>query len=785
MKGDDKMPLFEVPALSTREQDLALLKKSKTRAKTTTTTKSSGGSIVNKINTIKAMVETHLGQFADETIIIQDEQTLHDYIDKCIVNGIYGIDTETTGLDPLVDELVGVGIYTPGEKTTYIPVNHISYVTGQKVKNQLSADIIGKELARLEGIDCDMFNAVFDIRVLMHGTGTRLKCTWDASLASRCLNENEPVKKLKPLHKKYILRGNDDAFSFSELFDVPKIFQKLPIRTAALYAAHDPKITWEYADYQRNIFRTKENLKDVYWVFKNIEMPCVDAVVDLENAGVAFDLQYNEELKKKYHALLDEKEANFHKLCEMYSAEIEDYRANPIPHTKKVKGKDVEYTITLDNPINIQSVPQLQALLYDIAKIPPTIDKKTKKESFSTSEEVLEKLKHPLADAILDYRSFSTLVSTFIDKLPECVNKDDGRIHCKFNQYGADTGRFSSQDPNLQNIPSHNKDIRKMFIATPGYIMMSADYSQQEIKGMAQMCGDEGMIEAFRQGKDFYAEIASVAFGYPYEECREFRPDGTTNPDGKARRAQAKSILLGINYGRGAASIAEQIGCSKKEAERIKDDVFNGFPAIAEFERQSFEMAETLGYVTTLWGRKRRFPSMLLPDYEFEYIESPDNLDPLDMDDVEQEVPEKVMQKYLNRLKNAWGAQKRAAIFAEAKSEGIKIIDHTRDKDYTKIVNARIQGTAADMSKLAMIELNKNERLKELGFRMLIPIHDEILAECPEENAAEVIPLFAKIMSEAPGERFIVPISCDVEVTHRWYGKKYKLENGKLVEEKE
>lgn len=759
------MPLFDISPSSSKASDSAIIKKAKT--KSTVTTKKSGGNIVDRVKTIVAKVETALGKYADETLIIQDEQTLHDYIDMCVSKGICGVDTETTGLDPLRDILVGVGIYTPGEKTAYIPINHISYVTGQRVKNQLDEDVVGRELARLEGIDIDMFNAVFDIRVLMHGTKTRLKCTWDASLASRCLNENEPVKKLKPLHKKYILHGEDDAFTFDDLF-TPELFRMTPIKTAALYAAHDPKITVEYAEYQREVFRTRESLKDVFWVFKNIEMPCVDAVVDLENTGVAFDLEYNAKLKEKYHALLDEKEANFFKVCDMYKDEIEAY-----------DGKT-----RLDNPINIQSVPQLQALLYDIAKIEPIIDKKTKKPTRSTSEETLQKLKHPLADAILEYRSFSTLVSTFIDKLPECVNPEDGRIHCKFNQYGADTGRFSSSDPNLQNIPSHNKDIRKMFKATDGYIMMSADYSQQEIKGMAQMCGDEGMIEAFRQGKDFYAEIASVAFGYPYEECREFRPDGTTNPDGKERRAQAKSILLGINYGRGAASIAEQLGCTKNEAERIKDLVFKGFPAIAEFEKQSFEMAETNGYVTTLWGRKRRLPSMLLPDYEFEYIESHDSLDPLDFgdDDAEEIVPDSVIRRYLGMINRA-GFKGKGKVIAQARNEGIKIIDHTRDKDYTKIVNARIQGTAADMSKLAMIALNNDERLKELGFRMLIPIHDEILAECPEENAAEVVPRFAKIMSEAPGERFVVPISCDVEITHRWYGKKYKLVNGVLIEE--
>ena len=453
------MPLFEI---STKEQDLSLLKKSKTRTKTTTV-KKSGGSIADKVNTIKAMVETHLGKFADETIIIQDEQTLSDYIDKCLENGICAIDTETTGLDPLQDELVGVGIYTPGEKTTYIPINHISYVTGQRVKNQLDLEVVGKYLAMLQDCcsrpycDIDMFNASFDIRFIKAHTGTRLKCTWDAYLASRCLNENETNKGLKKLHQKYILRGEEDAFKFDELFKGID-FRYVPIKTAALYAAHDPKITFEYADYQRNIFRTKENLKDVYWVFENIEMPVVDVVVDMEDTGVEFDMEYNAQLKEKYHKILDEKLAEFESAYHMYDDEIAQYQGS----------------VKFDEPINIASVPQLQALLYDIIGLKAT-DKK-KEPTRSTSEETLSKLKdNAVVKAILDYREFATLVSTFIDKLPECVNPKDGRIHCKFNQYGADTGRFSSQDPNMQNIPSHNKDIRKMFKATNDEIELTTE----------------------------------------------------------------------------------------------------------------------------------------------------------------------------------------------------------------------------------------------------------------------------------------------------------------------
>lgn len=448
------MSLFEIPGRTSKEQDISLLKKTKT--KKTTTVKKSGGSLVDKINTIKAMVETHLGKFADETIIIQDEQTLSDYIDMCLTEGICGIDTETTGLDPLVDELVGVGIYTPGQKTAYIPINHISYVTGQKVKNQLDAKLVGKYLAKLQDccdrpfVDIDMFNAPFDIRFIKNHTGTRLKCTWDAYLCSRCLNENEPNKGLKKLHQKYILKGQEDAFKFDELFKGIN-FAYIPIKTAALYAAHDPKITYEYADYQRGVFVKREDLKEVEWVFKNIEMPIIDVVVDMEDTGVEFDMQYAQELHEKYHKLLDEKLEEFQKAYHMYDEEIANYQ-----------GK-----VRLDDPINIQSVPQLQALLYDIIGLKGPVDKKTKEPSRSTSEESLKVNKdNAVVKAILDYREFSTIVSTFIDKLPECVNKNDKRIHCKFNQYGADTGRFSSQDPNLQNLPSHDKNIRKMFTAT-------------------------------------------------------------------------------------------------------------------------------------------------------------------------------------------------------------------------------------------------------------------------------------------------------------------------------
>ena len=287
------------------------------------------------------------------------------------------------------------------------------------------------------------------------------------------------------------------------------------------------------------------------------------------------------------------------------------------------------------------------------------------------------------------------------------------------------------------------------------------------------------MYNTLMEGKDLYSEIASKAFNKPYEECKEFRPDGTTNKEGKERRTQAKSILLGVLYGRGTESIAEQLGISTKEAQSIKDSVFRGFPAIKQFEEDSIQMSKDVGFVTTVCGRKRRLPSMMLPDYEVVWKDgvAPDD-DPLSFDvdiDASREVPESVERKWLTKVRNA-NFYTRRKVFEAANEEGLWIIDHTKDKDTTKVVNARIQGSAADLTKLAMIELHRNERLKELGFRMLIPVHDEIIAECPEENIKECSELLASTMSKAAEQILEMPIKCDVEITKQWYGESVEYE---------
>ena len=769
------MALFNVPKRAGREQDKAVASKSKSKSRSVTTVK--GGGVLGQINQIKAMVEKHLGKFKDDYVIIATKESLHKYIKACAINSIISIDTETTGLDPILDNIVGLCIYTPYQKAAYVPINHVSYVTGVRVDNQLTEKDVAEELNwLLEGKpDIIMFNAKFDIRVIRNQLGVKdIYCTWDCYLAGRLLNENEESKGLKALHQKYVLNGQEDEFKFDALFKGITA-DKIPINTFYLYAAHDAIITYELYQYQKQYLyydetkphEDRNGMNGVSWVFFNIEMPCIKVVCDMEDNGVKFDFEYQQKLSEKYNKLLEEKTAEFYKHLSVYEKEIAEYKR------KNINNK-------LDDPINIGSPTQIAILLYDIMQIEPPDPKSPR----GTGEAILQKIDNPIAKAILDYREMFKLVSTYIDKLPNCVNPKDGRIHCSFNQYGADTGRFSSSDPNLQNIPSHNKDIRKMFVASDGYVLMSSDYSQQEPKVMTQMCGDSKMIKAYQEGKDLYAEIAALSFNTTYENCLEFRPDGTTNPDGKNRRSQAKSILLGVLYGRGVPSIAEQLGTTTKKAQAIKDSVFKGFPAIPKFEEDSLDMAYEKGYVTTLWGRKRRLPDLQLPEYEFKWKDGaePDD-DLLDFDESLSEdvggaetVPEEIQNKYIRRLRQAYFGQKRK-IFEEANKEGIWVIDNgAKIADAQRqCVNARIQGSAADMSKLAMILVGNDERLKELGFRLLIPVHDELIAECPEENVKECSERFAMLMSKAAESGLTIPIKCDVEVTKAWYGESVKI----------
>lgn len=487
------MTLFKIPTRNNKNSDRDIAKKSKSMTKAPTAIR--GGGLLSQIEQIKRVVDSTLGKYSNDYLIITDENELMRYFQNCIESlREIAIDTETTGLDPLLDKIVGLCVYIPGCKGAYIPINHVSYVTGTRVDNQLTEEVVGRCLQRVvdASVPILMFNAKFDIRVIRNTLGVKnIYCTWDCYLASRLMNENEPHKGLKALHQKYVLEDKEDEFKFEALFKGVTA-DKIPINSFYLYAAHDAVITYELYEFQKQYLyydpacapEDRNGMNGVAWVFHNIEMPCVDVVCDMEDVGIELDMEYAGELSKRYNDQLQAKYDAVMEIVATYSSKIEMYR---ISHENA----------KIDNPMNIASPTQVAIFLYDIMGLEP-IDKKSPR---GTGEPILSKIVagdgydkgvQKLCQAILDYRAVQKLISTYIDKLPDSVNPNDGRIHCSFNQYGADTGRFSSSDPNLQNIPSHNKEIRKMFVATNEEKLVSTDTQQFVVDRWCEVeCADE------------------------------------------------------------------------------------------------------------------------------------------------------------------------------------------------------------------------------------------------------------------------------------------------------
>ncbi len=766
--------LFNLPPRATRAGDSLLAKKaSKVAQANVGITIKGGGGLLERISTISAVVNKNLGKYADKYEVIREEEAFEQYIDACIEQGVVAIDTETDSLDPITCLLAGICLYTPNNKAVYIPIHHITYVTGIEIDNQVPEEFAKEQFKRLvdNNVKVIMFNAKFDVRVIKNQLGVELVPHWDGYIAARLLNENEPENNLKALHKKYCLKGEGDAFTFDSLFKgIP--FTHIPVNTAYLYAARDAKITYELYEFQKPFLTENDpicierDLTGPAFVFNHIEMPLINIVAQMEDTGVAFDFDFAEKLSKEYNEKLKLVEERFYKICDNFGQDLDDYRARNGAANK------------LGYPINISSPTQIAILLYDVLGIEPPDKSKPR----GTGEEILQKIDHPIAEIILEYRGVAKLLSTYIDKMPAIVNPKTRRIHASFNQMGADTGRFSSSDPNMQNIPSHNNEIRKMFRASEGCVLLSSDYSAQEPRLTAHMSQDEKMIKAYKDGKDLYVEVASIAYGLPYDECREFREDGTRNEEGKERRNAAKAIVLGVCYGKGVPAIADDLGITRKKAQEIYDKIMVSFPGLKQFMEDSENMARERGFVTTVWGRKRRLPNMQLPPYEFTYIGgAPKDFDPLfgDEDNLEDfsEVDELTKQRYTNLLNSTYSWREKEVIKSKAKDEGIEIKDNGGyiAEATRQCVNSRIQGSAADQTKLAMILVGNDQRLKDLGFKLLLTVHDELIGECPKENAKEVAERFSQLMIDAAKD-LAVPSKCDVEITERWYGEPLRFD---------
>lgn len=436
-------------------------------------------SVYDKLQLIYAEVDRILGRYKENTQVIRTKQDLVDYIDASISNGVIAIDTETNNsLDPITCLLMGACIYTPGRKSAYIPVNHVDYVSHSKLKDQLTEEEIKEQFDRLNTTKIIMHNGKFDYEVIKCTCNCVLDIYWDTEIAARILDENE----LAALKKQYILHID----STQEKYDIEHLFQGIEYEVVdpnvfALYAATDALITYRLYEWQKEQF-SKPGNENLYSVFMDVEMPVVQVSAEMELLGVEIDKDYASRLSIKYHKKVEAVDKEIEEELSKYSSKITAWRQTKGANYKELnskQNKSGEYTYKkskneqLADPPQLNSPTQLAILLYDILEV-PVQDKKAPR---GTGEEILKKINIPLCDLILKKRGLEKLIGTYIDKIPACVSSKDNRLHAHFNQLGAGTGRFSSSDPNLQNIPSKNKEIRLMFRAGHTEREVSSEYN--------------------------------------------------------------------------------------------------------------------------------------------------------------------------------------------------------------------------------------------------------------------------------------------------------------------
>ena len=683
------------------------------------TVKRNQNTLIKGLEVINELVKSGRLHAEGEYEVIRTPERLKEVMETYVTGiGEYVLDVETTGLDVYNDILVGICLYNPDLPSFYVPFNHTDLnnvrVEGQMTEDECKAVMI-PYLANGD-LKCINHNIKFDDKMITFNWGQRIaNVWWDTNIAGWVLNENEK-HGLKPMYNKYILNGEGSDEDFGDLFEgIPCNY--IPIDIFAIYGANDGFKTWALYQFQKqylNPDHKRADYRKLYEVFREIEMPLIDVCMDMELRGVEIREDFAKELSVKFNAEMIEKEA----LCDAYVAKFAEYIEKNATLMRLTKGAI---------KINYNSPQQVAILLYDIFKLKSvsrkdprgTGDKiiqqhrnNAKKAGTKKAEEFLEFL-----DNYKRYKECKKLLSTYIDKIPAVKDEKTNAVHTTFNQYGAVTGRFSSSDTvtkvNLQNIPSHEKSIRKIFRARDGYKLVGGDFSQIEPRVLAYISGDENMQNAYKEGRDLYAIMGSQVYNLPYEDCREFYPDGTVNAEGKERRTTMKSVLLGIMYERGSKAIAEQFNKTSEWADELIENFYKAFPKIQQLRLKIEKTAEEYGYVSTVCGRKRRLPDMQLPDKD----------------------------------------------------------DYRYAEAHRQSLNSVIQGSSADIMKLSMIAIYNDPKYKELDCHMIITVHDELIMEVPEDHIKEGADLLVSTMKRVGHSLIDLPMSVDAEVNDYWYGE--------------
>ena len=583
-------------------------------------------------------------QASREYDVVFQASEFEQWLEKLSSAEMITFDTETTSLDYMAAELVGVSFAVVAGEAAYVPIAH-NY---EGAPTQLSLDTVLKGIKPIledPSIKKIGQNMKYDMSV-MGKYGVEIRgLAFDTMLESYVLNSVASRHNMDDLALKYLGRTTIHFEDIAGKGAKQVTFNQIDLEVAGEYAAEDADITLQL---HQTIWPRLSESEKLRSVFEKIELPLVGVLSRIERNGVLLDTDL---LAKHSEALA----------------------------VRIVELEEEAYSLAGEE-FNLGSPKQLQQIFFEKLKLP--VIRKTPKGQPSTAEPVLQELAHdyPLPKVIMEYRGLTKLKSTYTDQLPKQVHESTGRVHTSYHQAVAATGRLSSKDPNLQNIPIRTEEgrrVRKAFIAAPGYKLIAADYSQIELRIMAHLSKDDGLLKAFKDGLDIHSATASEVFGHPIEQVKDFE------------RRSAKAINFGLIYGMSAFGLARQLSIPRGDAQDYIDLYFERYPGVRAYMDSVREQAAGDGYVETIFGRRLYLPDITASNFQ-----------------------------------RRQGAERAA-------------------------INAPMQGSAADIIKLAMIDVDGWLMESGIDAKMIMQVHDELVLEVREDLVPKVMAIVDEKMSSA------------------------------------
>ena len=610
-----------------------------------------------------AQAADQAGSAQPSAILVNTAEALQELVNRLSAAQSIAFDTESTSTDQMKADLVGISLAVEPRQGYYIPVGHRVEADGQlpleRVLEALRAPLTDPNIPKVG------HNLKYDY-VMLARYGLRVSpLSFDTMIAEWLINPNSRNLGLKNLAW---VRQDIRMTHIEELIGKGKnqvTMAEVPVEQAAAYAAADADVVL------RLMPELQQELEECYGtrLLAEVEMPLVPVLADMEMTGVALDTGFLRQMSDELSERLAAIETRIFEAC--------------------------------GEPFNLNSPQQLSEALFNRLKLePPNRTQRTSTGFYSTAADVLDSLrgKHVVVDWVLEYRELSKLKSTYLDALPLQVNPRTARVHTSFNQTGAVTGRIASSDPNLQNIPVRSelgRKVRRAFVATPGFQLLSVDYSQVELRIVAHMADDLAMLETFRAGHDIHAATAAAIYGVPLEAVT------------RDQRRRAKGINFGLIYGISAYGLMRYTDLTLAESEDFMEAYFKQFPGVKTFLDGIRRLAAEQGYVETLLGRRRYFPGL---------------------------------KNQSNR--------------------------NIRNREEREAINAPVQGTAADIMKIAMLRVPSALAAAGLPARMLLQVHDELVLECAPAELVETARIVQEVMEQAYTLK--VPLATEARFGPNW-----------------